>query len=128
MSSLFPEVFPKVTFSLGVEASLPCRRPALMKCSIHRTRSLSGGYRLSEIEDFPLGPEILRNVDVLIAGRYVDRQHVGQHLLGSANQRIDLLTNRYSLTQLKTVPRGELILHPDGSVTATGILPWNTNE
>ena len=72
----------------------------------------------------PLGPSILRHIDVLIAGRYVASQHLGHGLLGSANQQIHLLTGRYTLPQLINVPLREVILHGDGTVTATGISPW----
>ena len=86
------------------------------------------GYRLPEIERLPLGPAILGQIDVLIAGRYVASRHVAQRLLGSTNQQIHLLTDRYKLSELDVVPRRELIIHPDGTVTATGILPWRANK
>ena len=82
------------------------------------------GYTLPEVNRLPLGPEILRHLDVLIAGRYAAGQHLGHGLLGSANQQIHLLTGRYTLSDLSSVPRRELILHPDGTLTSSGISPW----
>ncbi len=88
------------------------------------SRLVFSGYSLPEIDRSPLGPSILRHIDVLIAGRYVASQHVSHSLLGSANQQVHLLTNRYALADLANIPRRELILHPDGTMTATGLSPW----
>jgi anaerobic ribonucleoside-triphosphate reductase activating protein len=82
------------------------------------------GYTLSELNRLPLGTSILRHIDVLIAGRYAAAQPVGQGLLGSVNQEIHLLTNRYTLPQILCVPRRELILRPDGTIITTGLSPW----
>lgn len=90
----------------------------------HLSRLVFSGYSLPEIDRLPLGPSILRHIDVLIAGRYVASRRLGHSLLGSANQRIHLLTRRYSLSQLTKVPARELILHRDGSIAATGFSPW----
>jgi anaerobic ribonucleoside-triphosphate reductase activating protein len=94
----------------------------------HLSRLVFSGYSLPEIDRLPLGPSILRHIDVLIAGRYVASQHLGHSLLGSANQQIHLLTGRYTLSQLICVPRCELILHPDGTMTATGLSPWRPDR
>jgi anaerobic ribonucleoside-triphosphate reductase activating protein len=90
----------------------------------HLSRLVFTGYSLPEIDRFPLGPAILRHIDVLIAGRYVASRHLGHSLLGSANQQIHLLTDRYMLSQLMGVPCREVILHSDGTMTATGVSPW----
>lgn len=90
----------------------------------HLSRLVFTGYTLPEIERFPLESSILGPIDVLIAGRYAPAQHGGHGLLGSANQHIHLLTNRSTLSQLACVPRRELILRPDGTMTATGLSPW----
>jgi anaerobic ribonucleoside-triphosphate reductase activating protein len=79
------------------------------------------GYNLGEIERQALGPRLLERIDVLIAGRYVQAQHLGSGLLGSANQKIHLLSRRYKLKDFATIPRQEIILHRDGSITLTGI-------
>ena len=88
------------------------------------SRLVFSGYALAEIADLPFGPAILRHVDVLIAGRYVASQRTGHGLLGSANQQIHLLTDRYTLADLDAVPPRELVLHRDGSVSVSGISPW----
>jgi hypothetical protein len=79
---------------------------------------------LPKINPLPLGLEILHHLDVLIAGRYAAVHPTGQSLLGSANQKIYLMTGRYMFPQLSSVPRHNLILHPDATLTATGLTPW----
>lgn len=82
------------------------------------------GYTREEVQKHPLGPQILKHVDVLISGRYMASQHLGQSLLGSANQQIHLLTNRYKAEEFACIPSREIILHSDGTVTLSGIAPW----
>ncbi len=89
------------------------------------SRLLFSGYGLAELLRQPLGAAILAHADVLIAGRYLARHQRGHALLGSANQRVHLLTNRYTLTDLIPVPRCEVILHTDGSYTVSGIGPFS---
>ena len=88
------------------------------------SRLVFTGYTLDEIHRCRLGPEILRHLDVLIAGRYDASQRVAKGLLGSSNQQIHLLTGRHNLAELAAAPPRELILHRDGTVTGSGIHPW----
>ena len=90
----------------------------------HLSRLVFSGYTLSEINGLPLGPTILRHIDVLIAGRYVASQRTGESLLGSANQALHRLTDRYTPADLARVPRRELILHSDGTITRSGLSPF----
>lgn len=81
------------------------------------------GYTLEQIKRMPLGEATLSHLDVLIAGPYRASAHSGQGLLGSANQKIHLLTKRYNLQDFTRIPGKEIILHADGSITSTGISP-----
>jgi anaerobic ribonucleoside-triphosphate reductase activating protein len=90
----------------------------------HLSRLVFTGYTLPGITDLPLGPTILARIDVLIAGRYAASRRASHRLLGSTNQQIHFLTDRYTLANLSQVPRRELILHPDGTITSTGMSPW----
>jgi len=81
------------------------------------------GYTLAEIRRQPIGPSILPHLDVLIAGRYIKSRHHAHALLGSTNQQIHLLTPRYTPANFEKIPRREIILHADGSITLTGISP-----
>ena len=94
----------------------------------HLSRLVFTGYTLSEIDSLPLGPDILMHLDVLIAGRFVASQRIDHPLLGSANQQIHLLADRYTLADLAALPARELILHSDGTITATGVSPWRPQQ
>ena len=81
------------------------------------------GYTQAEIRKMPYGTEVLENVDVLVAGPYNRSQHLGHHLLGSANQRICLLTQRYTEADISKVPRSEVVLTADGIIHLSGVAP-----
>jgi anaerobic ribonucleoside-triphosphate reductase activating protein len=89
-----------------------------------QSRLVFSGYTLAQLAALPFGPAVLRHVDVLIAGRYIASRRTGHGLVGSANQQIHLLTNRYTLADLAAVPPRELVLHRDGTVSVSGISPW----
>jgi len=88
------------------------------------SRLVFSGYRVEEIREQPLGPAILEQLDVLIAGRYQAHDRVGVGLLGSANQTIHRLTDRYQMSDLAAVPPREIVLHADGTMSVSGIRPW----
>jgi anaerobic ribonucleoside-triphosphate reductase activating protein len=81
------------------------------------------GYTLPEIRRRSGSEILLRLVDVLIAGRYVARLHLARGLRGSSNKKTHLLTARYTVEDLEQVPAAELIVGPDGTLTATGVDP-----
>jgi anaerobic ribonucleoside-triphosphate reductase activating protein len=81
------------------------------------------GYTLPEIRHLPLGPHILAQVDVLIAGRYVQARRLALGLRGSANQTVHLLTARYTLEDIAQVPAAEVWIDAAGTVSISGITP-----
>ncbi len=81
------------------------------------------GFTWSEIQKMPQAKTLLDTIDVLIAGRYKAEQHVARNLLGSANQQIHLLTNRYTRQDIETVPSTEVIISTDGQVIISGVDP-----
>lgn len=89
------------------------------------TKLVFTGYTLAEVRNQPVGPLILSRLDVLIAGRYIKSRHLAHALLGSTNQQIHLLTPRYTPADFERIPRREMILHADGSITLTGISPYS---
>ena len=115
-----------VTFSGGEPFEQPGALLEILRhlASTSLTKLCFSGYRIGEIRRLRSGPEILEHLDVLVAGRYVAARHVGSALLGSANQRVHFLSDRYCPEDITRVPRRELILHTDGSVTSSGIDPW----
>jgi anaerobic ribonucleoside-triphosphate reductase activating protein len=81
------------------------------------------GYTLPEIRRRGGSEILLSLVDVLIAGRYVARLRLARGLRGSRNKKTHLLTTRYAAEDLEQVPDAELIIGPDGTLTATGVDP-----
>ena len=81
------------------------------------------GFCIEEIHRIKYGQEILNSIDVLVAGRYEQDKRVAVGLRGSSNQTIHCLTDRYSLDQFMDIPPSEISIHPDGSVTVTGVDP-----
>ena len=115
---------------ISVSGGEPFQQPAalldlLIRVSgSHLSCLIFSGYTLREIERLPLGPAIIDRCDVLIAGRYAPDKHVGRGLLGSSNQQIHVLSDRYNESQLSKTPGCELVLRSDGTITLTGLLPW----
>ncbi|MBA3820062.1 MAG: radical activating enzyme, partial [Deltaproteobacteria bacterium] len=81
------------------------------------------GYRREEIEQLPHGLAVLARLDVLIDGRYVAGERLATGLRGSANQRIQLLTARYTLADVEATPTGEVRISPTGEIILTGVDP-----
>ena len=114
---------------VSISGGEPFQQPAALLDVLERlaetplSRLVFTGYTLGEINSQPLGPLILPFIDVLIAGRYVASQPGHVALLGSANQKIHRLSDRYTLEDIQRTPPRELILHPDGIITSSGIDP-----
>lgn len=81
------------------------------------------GYTVDEIRALPHGAGVLEQLDVLIDGRYVASERLAAGLRGSANQRIHLLTSRYTLADVEATPIAEIRIGPAGDVVLTGVNP-----
>ncbi|MFT3694352.1 MAG: 4Fe-4S single cluster domain-containing protein [Kofleriaceae bacterium] len=81
------------------------------------------GYTIDEIRALPRGDEALALLDVLIDGRYVSTERLASGLRGSANQRIQLLTERYSLADVEATPVAEIRISKTGEAVLTGVNP-----
>jgi anaerobic ribonucleoside-triphosphate reductase activating protein len=81
------------------------------------------GYTIDEIRAQPLGEAVLAQLDVLIDGRYVAGDRHATGLRGSANQRIQLLTSRYTLADVEATPVAEIRIAKTGEVVLTGVNP-----
>lgn len=78
------------------------------------------GHEVTELKSLP-ARRLLELIDVLVAGRYVRAEAVhGLPLLGSANQRVHFLTQRYNARDLEHVAISEAHVSADGSVLWTG--------
>lgn len=81
------------------------------------------GYSLLEARSVPHGDEILHNVDVVIAGRFVRELRAAEGLCGSSNQIVHLVTNRCRLCDLEQTPAGEISIDSGGMISLSGINP-----
>ena len=81
------------------------------------------GYTWEETQRMPDGAKLLACVDVLIGGRYDQSQRLAHGLMGSANKTVHLLTDRYTMEDLRSVPVAEVIITREGEVVLSGIDP-----
>ncbi len=79
------------------------------------------GYPFEKIVNMPEGPEILKNVDVLIAGPFQLSNLQPQNLAGSSNKTHHFLTPRYSINDFGNIPDSEVIIDSEGNITYSGI-------
>ncbi len=114
---------------ISLSGGEPMQQPdaALALLRLARARGLStlmfSGYTRAEIEALPLGAAVLAHLDVLVDGRYLAADRLATGLRGSANQRIWLLTDRYTLADVEATPIAEVRIGPTGELTLTGVDP-----
>ncbi len=82
------------------------------------------GYTLSAAAALPGTDALWPLVDAVIAGPYVASLGPPQGLLGSSNQQLHLLTDRYRPADFADLPTSEVIITPDGSTVVTGLAAW----
>lgn len=106
----------------------PLEQPEPVRVFCDRVRASSGlgiivltGFTRREIERDPARATAVAAADMVIAGRYNARRHLGRGLRGSANKVYWARTSRYRAGQFAEVPEVELIVAPDGSLTVTGL-------
>ena len=81
------------------------------------------GFTIEELGARPLGSDTLAHIDVLIDGRYVAGERHARALRGSRNQRIHLLSERYTRADIEATPEAEIRIDPQGRVTLSGVAP-----
>jgi anaerobic ribonucleoside-triphosphate reductase activating protein len=114
---------------LSLSGGEPLQQPAAARALLDAARALGlstlafSGYTVEEIRALPGGPDVLARLDVLIDGRYVAGDRLATGLRGSANQRIQLLTDRYRRADVETTPVAEIRIGPTGDVILTGVDP-----
>jgi anaerobic ribonucleoside-triphosphate reductase activating protein len=86
------------------------------------------GYTLAETARIPDASAVLAHTDLLVAGRYAAGRRHGRGLLGSLNQRLHHLTDRYASTDLDAVPTSEVVILPTGEVVVSGVDPPDVGE
>jgi len=128
---LHAEAIEGVSISGGEPFEQPEALLALVRTLRERT-TLSilvfSGYRRAEIERMAVGPDVLALLDVLVDGRYVDKQRLASGLRGSRNQTIQLLSKRYSEADVRATPAAEVKITASGEVVLTGVDPLRLDE
>lgn len=119
---------------LSLSGGEPLQQPQAARALLDaaRARGMStlafSGYTIDEIRGLPGGPEVLARLDVLIDGRYVAGDRLATGLRGSANQRIQLLTDRHSLAEVEATPVAEIRIGRGGEVILTGVDPLKLRQ
>jgi len=114
---------------LSLSGGEPLQQPAAAAALLGAARALGlstlifSGYAIDEIRALDGGPAVLALLDVLIDGRYVAGERLATGLRGSANQRIQLLTDRYTRADVEATPVAEIRIGPTGEVVLTGVNP-----
>ncbi len=114
---------------LSLSGGEPLQQPEGSLALLDAARALGlstlafSGYSIDEIRAQPLGAQILDRLDVLIDGRYVASERLATGLRGSANQRIQLLSSRYTLADVEATPVAEIRIGKGGEVVLTGVNP-----
>ncbi|MBA3465479.1 MAG: radical SAM protein [Deltaproteobacteria bacterium] len=114
---------------LSLSGGEPLQQPAAAAALLDAARALGlstlafSGYTIDEIRALPGGSEVLARLDVLVDGRYRSSERLATGLRGSENQRIHLLTRRYSLTDVEATPVAEIRIGPTGELVLTGVDP-----
>ena len=120
---------PHAVEGLSLSGGEPLQQPEAARALLEAARGLGlstlafSGYTIEEIRALPGGPDVLARLDVLIDGRYVAGDRLATGLRGSANQRIQRLTERYSLADVEATPVAEIRIGPTGDVVLTGVDP-----
>jgi anaerobic ribonucleoside-triphosphate reductase activating protein len=114
---------------ISLSGGEPLQQPEAARALLDAARDLGlstlafSGYTIDEIRARVGGPDVLARLDVLIDGRYLASDRLASGLRGSANQRIQLLTPRYSRSDVEATPVAEIRIGPTGDVILTGVNP-----
>jgi anaerobic ribonucleoside-triphosphate reductase activating protein len=78
------------------------------------------GYDIQEITEKRM-EQITKKLDILITGRYEEQNRTVRHQwIGSTNQEIHFLSDRYKRHSLKNMNYTEVSIDEDGSITVLG--------
>lgn len=108
----------------------PLEQPAALAAFCAEIKARTGlgivvltGFTRAEVEADPARAAAVADVDMVIAGRYNARLHLGAGLRGSANKAYWARTARYRPADFATGPNLEVLIGVDGAVTVTGMAP-----
>jgi len=110
----------------GGEPLLQHRALAKLLSRVHQSANLGvilfTGFTWVELQHIPQISTFLAEIDLVIAGRYQQENHLARHLIGSTNKTLHYLTSKYHHPDLNTPP-AEVIISADGSLNLSGIDP-----
>lgn len=114
---------------LSLSGGEPLQQAAASLALLDSARALGmstlafSGYSIDEIRALPDGPAVLARLDVLVDGRYIASARLASGLRGSENQRIQLLTDRYTHADVEATPVAEIRIGRGGEIVLTGVNP-----
>lgn len=115
---------------LTISGGEPLDQAEGLAALLHRIRSetrysivLFSGYPWEMIAQTPAWFECARMADIVLAGPYIQNQHLAAGLRGSANKTCRFITNRYTQSDLDRLPEAEVWIDLNGVVTLSGIRP-----
>jgi anaerobic ribonucleoside-triphosphate reductase activating protein len=129
VSAIAAEMRASASEGLSLSGGEPLQQAAAAVALLDAARALGmstlafSGYTIDEIRGLPHGAEVLARLDVLIDGRYVSTERLATGLRGSANQRIQLLTDRYAMSDIEATPVAEVRISATGEAILTGVNP-----
>lgn len=117
-----------------VSGGEPLEQPAQLRafCALVRPSGLGivvlSGFSRAEIAANPELLAAVQDVDMVVAGRYNRRLHLGSGLRGSSNKEYWAITPRYSADDFAAVPESEIVISADGTVAVTGMHGWEGDD
>lgn len=106
----------------------PLEQPEAVAAFCHQLKARSPlgiiiltGFTRGEIEADPARSAAAADADLVVAGRYNARRHLGRGLRGSDNKTYWARTARYRPEDLEGVPDVEIAVAADGTVMVTGM-------
>lgn len=95
----------------------------LSEASPHLSVVLFTGFGVSDLLAMPVFPQVHALVDVVLSGRYVQRErHTDRGLMGLPGKVAWFLSDRYTEDDLRRVPLSEVVVR-GGQIMSTGVRP-----
>ncbi|MFW9906825.1 MAG: 4Fe-4S single cluster domain-containing protein, partial [Candidatus Thorarchaeota archaeon] len=81
------------------------------------------GYNENELFLIPRFDRLRQFTDVLISGRFLQKNKLQEGIRGSTNKKVLLFSSFYQDFEFDVIPPIEIITHSDGTISITGIKP-----
>jgi anaerobic ribonucleoside-triphosphate reductase activating protein len=78
------------------------------------------GYTFKQIKAKANRANLLNYIDVLICGPYIEKYKQTSGFIGCTNKEIHLLTEKYNMGEITSLPDKELIIDSNGNIIITG--------